>query len=361
MPHLFEDGLYGAADPANGKQRHHIGKRVPVADIEGLRECLRMGWPIWMSIRGTRDRRLVSKGVVDAEAPDGPAVVVPAPRRAAVPAARVEAAVSLPESALPVGRDASGFLAEIARMTEREAIEEIAHPRRLLMASHSQGGKRLEVVYAPFDHVNAGAEVVIVGITPGRQQMREAILEARKALAEGATDNEALARAKVHASFAGPRRHNLVKIMDAVGVNGFLGVSTTASLWREDSARAHFMSALRYPTFADGEDYNRSPDLNRTPFLFGLARKWLAQELSRCPDAVIVPMGDMVTEAVVRVCREIGVPRDRILAGVPHASGANNGPISRFLGAKGESDPWRRRFHEVEAQVARLRAASPKP
>lgn len=86
--------------------------------------------------------------------------------------------------------------------------------------------------------------IVIVGITPGRQQMREAIEEARRAMMLGLSDAEVLARAKVHASFAGTMRTNLVKLMDAVGLNVLLGIASTASLWGGDSRRAHFTSAL---------------------------------------------------------------------------------------------------------------------
>lgn len=363
VPHVFEDGLFGAADPANGRERHHIANRVAVEGVDGLRECLRKGWPVWMSIRGTRDRRLVSKGIVDGNPPEGHVAHVPAPaaRPRRVPQAGLPAAEPPPASPVEAGKDAKGFLRLIASMSDGEAAEELARPRRLLVASQRQGGKLLEIAYAPFDHVNPGASVVIVGITPGRQQMEAAILEARRAMAEGLDEGHALARAKVHASFAGAMRANLVKLMDAVGLNGALGVGTAASLWNEDSLLAHFTSCLRYPTFVDGENYSRSPDLGRTPFLYGMARKWLAEELPLFPDAVFVPMGDMVSEALARIGREIGIPEGRILTGMPHAASSNNGPISRFLGSAGEADPWRRRFREISEKVDGLRAVRPSP
>ena len=222
------------------------------------------------------------------------------------------------------------------------------------MGTHLYKRKRLDIAYAPFDHVNTGADVVIVGITPGKQQMREAIEEARRAMKLGLSDAEVLARAKVHASFAGSMRKNLVRLLDAVGLNRLLGIASTASLWRENSHRAHFTSALRYPTFVDGENYSRSPDMNDVPFLSDRSSGWLKEELSLLTGALIVPMGDMVSKVLMRVGKEMAISNERILAGMPHASGANNGPISRFLGVDGEDDEWRCRFLRVRAKVSAL-------
>jgi hypothetical protein len=95
--------------------------------------------------------------------------------------------------------------------------------------------------------------------------------------------------------------------------------------------------------------------MNGVPFLFDRSRDWLKEELSLFPDAVIVPMGDMVSEVLTCIGREMFISNDRILAGMPHASGANNGPISKFLGGAGE-DEWRRRFLSIAAKVRSLRA-----
>jgi hypothetical protein len=239
-------------------------------------------------------------------------------------------------------------------MSEAELASETERPRRLLMATHVHKGKHLEIAYAPVDHVNAAADIVIVGITPGRQQMREALEEARRAMRLGLSDAQVFARVKVHASFAGPMRTNLVKLMDAVGLNVLLGITSTASLWEGDSSRAHFTSALRYPTFVNGQNYSRSPDTNDVPFLLDRSRKWLTEELAQLSSAVIVPMGDMVSEVLRRIAPELGIPNDRILAGMPHASGANNGPISKFLGSRGERDERRRSFATIAAKVRSL-------
>lgn len=370
VPYMFADGTYGAADPALGSKRHHVSSRIVAEDIAGLRKLFLKGFPIWMSVRGTRDRRLISKGIVDAEPPlEAQAIsvvptFVPAGRSVEVLAVSPPCVTfSKPENPLVSTRAdvlpimgqpneiAAHYLQIIETMSPADVEREIEAPRKLLIGAHVHRTKKIEIAYAPFDHVNPAADIVIVGITPGSQQMREAIFEAQRAMAMGLGEADVLARAKVHASFAGPMRKNLVKLMDAVGLAEWLGVASAESLWGTDSHRVHFTSAIRYPTFVDGENYSRSPDMNDVPFLFNQARKWLKEEIALFPGAVIVPMGDMVSEALTRIGREAGVQEERILSGMPHASTAANGFIARFLGGRGEDDEWRRRYRAICAKV----------
>src|SRR5438552_10917825 len=68
----------------------------------------------------------------------------------------------------------------------------------------------LAVHYAPFEHIERSAKIVIAGITPGLQQASSALIEARKQLKAGKSSAEALRAAKVHASFSRPMRSNLI-------------------------------------------------------------------------------------------------------------------------------------------------------
>jgi hypothetical protein len=43
----------------------------------------------------------------------------------------------------------------------------------------------LSIYYAPFDYINSAAKLVLVGITPGRQQMISALAEAKRQLQLG--------------------------------------------------------------------------------------------------------------------------------------------------------------------------------
>src|SRR5258708_40110468 len=60
--------------------------------------------------------------------------------------------------------------------------------------------------FAPFDWINDKADIVIIGVTPGKQQALEAPLSFRAALAGGASLDEAAHRAKSAASLKGDMR-----------------------------------------------------------------------------------------------------------------------------------------------------------
>lgn len=110
--------------------------------------------------------------------------------------------------------------------------------------------------YAPFDHINAGARVVLLGITPGAQQARNAIDTYRNATLRGCGTAVALAEAKATASFSGPMRASLVSLLDHVGLNRVLGLSRCGELFGPRSDLVHFTSVLRYPVFHRGKDYS---------------------------------------------------------------------------------------------------------
>lgn len=229
---------------------------------------------------------------------------------------------------------ADRFLPILDSLSEAALRREIEAPHELRLASHIHGARRIDVAYAPFDHVNQKAQIVIVGITPGRHQMSNALIECRKQLRAGSDPSAALAAAKVHASFSGPMRANLVAMLDDIGVARLLGLSTTAALWRDQSRLVHFTSALRYPTFLDGKNYSGSPSMLRVPFFTDQLKTWLGEEMRRLPHALFVPLGPKVGEALAYLAPGIGIGPEQILTGLPHPSGASGERIAYFLGRK---------------------------
>jgi hypothetical protein len=193
---------------------------------------------------------------------------------------------------------------------------------------------QLRVAYAPFDHINSSARLVIVGITPGETQAVTAIQEAQATLKAGASEAHALARAKVHASFSGGMRQNLVAMLDAVGVATFFNLSSSADLFTKGSDHVHFTSALRYPVFRNGKNYNGAPNMIRTPILRRMLDLYLAEEAQQLPSALWLPLGPKVDEALLYLSDRGLLNRERILSGLPHPSGANAERIAVFLGRK---------------------------
>ncbi len=174
---------------------------------------------------------------------------------------------------------------------------------------------------------------MIVGITPGRQQALEALRVARTALAEGKNDETALSEAKVAASFAGPMRRNLVRLMDFLGIADALGMESTADLWGPRQDLVHFTSALRNPVFADGSNYS-GQGIDGSRFLQAQIDQWFVEEVRQLPSALFLRLGPAATSACVRLCRRGSMRESQILPGLPHPSGANAERISYVLGQK---------------------------
>ena len=226
----------------------------------------------------------------------------------------------------------SAFLARFAPVITAASEAEIrADPTlsgRLVLGRSGD----LTVSYAPFEHVVPTAKIVIVGITPGAEQARNALLEVRRALLGGASHPDALARAKVFASFSGPMRNALVAMLDHVGVHRRLGIAGAGSLWSTHAHLVHFTSALRFPVFRGGENYRGSPSMLRTPLLRTQLDDGLAEEGRVLAHAIWVPCGPKAAEAVNEIVRRRHLAADRVLDGMPHASGANAERIAYFLG-----------------------------
>lgn len=192
----------------------------------------------------------------------------------------------------------------------------------------------LRTCYSPFEYINPAARVVFVGITPGRQQAANALARAQAGLADGESEMQILRAAKEFASFSGAMRKNLVDCLDAIGVNRWLGVQSNATLFDGHSELAHFTSVLRYPTFVDRQNYSGKPDILKTPFLMNQVDRWFATEPALVPAAIWVPLGPTPTAILESLSRRGMLDGARILAGLPHPSGANAERISYFLGRK---------------------------
>jgi hypothetical protein len=259
----------------------------------------------------------------------------------------------------------SRFAPLLGSITESQLAAACDQPQGFLIDSGNFKGKQIEVAYAPFDFVNHSAQIVIVGLTPGRQQMRNALLEARRSLRAGRSEQEAMSDAKIFASFSGPMRSNLISMLDSMKINQLLGISSTATLWKEHSEKVHFTSALRYPVFVDGKNYSGSPAIVSTPILRSQLMNWFASEMSILKNAFFVPLGPKVAEAVQTVASHLNIDSNKILSGLPHPSGANSERIAYFLGRKhrdqlsSKVEPERicAAREELEIKISQLRVA----
>jgi hypothetical protein len=193
---------------------------------------------------------------------------------------------------------------------------------------------RLATCYIPFESVNAAARVVVVGITPGFNQWKNAVAEAQRQLALGAAQDQLLHAARIAGAFSGAIRPNLVALLDAISVARWLGIDSCASLFGEHAHLVQITSILRHAVFVNGKNYSGTPNMTRTPYLQQQMLDWFALEAAQLGDAIFIPMGSTVSEGLDWLAARGVIRPERILHGLPHPSGANAERVAYFLGRK---------------------------
>lgn len=224
----------------------------------------------------------------------------------------------------------SRYRATIQRLDLAQVATPADIPKAFLLGREG----RYSAHYIPFESVNTAARVVVVGITPGFVQWKNALREVQRQMEAGADDDAVLRAARLAGAFSGAIRPNFVALLDAVGVQRWLGIASCATLFDQDAGLVQVSAVLRHPIFVDGKNYSGSPPMARNAFLRGLMLRWFAEEARLLPDALYVPMGGSVSDALDWLAGEGVIRRDRILHGLPHPSGANAERVAYFLGRK---------------------------
>jgi hypothetical protein len=196
---------------------------------------------------------------------------------------------------------------------------------------------RFASCYIPFESVNMAARVVVVGITPGFNQWRNAVAEAQRQLAAGAPAEQVLHAARLAGAFSGAIRPNLVALLDAIGMQRWLGIDSCATVFNEHAQLVQVTSILRHAVFVNGKNYSGTPSMTRTPFLQGQLLDYFAHEAAQLADALFIPMGGAVSEGLDWLAARGVIEASHILHGLPHPSGANAERVAYFLGRKERS------------------------
>ncbi len=126
-------------------------------------------------------------------------------------------------------------------------------------------------------------------------------------------------------------RKNLVSMLDGIGVNALLKVSSSQVLFDDERAHLHSTSILRHPVFVAGKNFTgHTKVVTKSALASAMVRDIFLGELAALPAALIVPMGDYVSEQLNQLIAEKVVDPQRVLSGFPHPSGANGHRKSRF-------------------------------
>lgn len=172
----------------------------------------------------------------------------------------------------------------------------------------------IEVYYAPFDYVNAKAKIMIVGITPGFQQMLQSfqVINERKSLKE----------VKDLSSFKGSMRTSLIKYLDELEVNKKLKIKSCESLFNKNSKYLHTTSLVKYPVFDKGKNYSGANILKKEILMNFIEQNFL-KELKQLKKNIIIPLGNTVSSTIEYLDNKYSLNLPCFLKGFPHPSGAN--------------------------------------
>ena len=192
----------------------------------------------------------------------------------------------------------------------------------------------LAICYAPFEFVNEDARIVLVGITPGKQQMLNALREARHQLDLGRSDRDVLMAAKHVGGFSGEIRTHLVNLLDHIGIQHWLSISSCAELFGSSASLVQTASVLRNPVFFRRGDYNGTPKIVRNELLKEHLLSHFAKDIPALSKAVFIPLGKPVVDALAFLAEEGVLDPKRVLFGLPHPSPQNIERIKYFLGQK---------------------------
>ena len=172
----------------------------------------------------------------------------------------------------------------------------------------------IKIYYAPFDYVNSKAKIMIVGITPGLQQMLQSF--------QVINDGKSLKEVKDLSSFKGSMRTTLVKYLDKLKVNKKLKIKSCESLFNKNSKHLHTTSLVKYPVFDKGKNYSGSNILKKKMLIEFIEKNFL-KELKTLKKAIIIPLGNTVSSTIEYLNNKYNLKLTCFLKGFPHPSGAN--------------------------------------
>lgn len=184
----------------------------------------------------------------------------------------------------------------------------------------------IEIYYAPHnEYINRHAKIVIVGITPGWTQMKEAFQEAKVCLQQKSTQKQLMINTKRAARFAGTMRNNLIEMLDACGVNKAFHIHTSQLLFSQYQQFLHTTSLIKYPVFVKGKNYTgHTPKIAQSSLLKEYAYQVFPKEIEKMnKNILLIPLGKTVNEVIKDLMKRGKIPNHYCLFGFPHPSGAN--------------------------------------
>lgn len=223
-----------------------------------------------------------------------------------------------------------------------------------------------EIFYIPFEHVNRRARLVIVGITPGMNQLEMAYAETQRLLNLGTSTTEVLEAVKTLAAFGGAAmRPNLLRMLRHFNFAKILGIRDEADLWDGAAVLLHSTSVVPNAAFKNGKMFSGSFDeIIKVDALRQRFESDFAASLSAlATDALYVALGKTPYDAL-RHCVGLEVIKEnQLLGALAHPSRSGGSQVAVYLGEKtlddlDPADPVRGRVEWLKGAYAGMRSAT---
>ncbi|MBW0117150.1 hypothetical protein [Pseudonocardia abyssalis] len=222
-----------------------------------------------------------------------------------------------------------------------------------------------ELVYIPFEHVEQGAKLILVGITPGPNQLRLAYDEARRRVQSGEHWDSVERSVKQVAGFGGSAmRPNLIRLLQHFRVAALLGIAHEADLWGASSGALHSTSVIPHAAFRRGHPFAGTFDEVRRSSVFAqcFSKDFLPTLRVLGSAARYIALGPTALDALTWCVDEQLLGANQLLGAFPHPSTSGGSQVDYFLRKKSRddlhpSDPVRARLDWLDKAYIEFNAA----
>ncbi|WP_444452628.1 hypothetical protein ACTTAI_16630 [Rhodobacter capsulatus] len=197
------------------------------------------------------------------------------------------------------------------------------------------------VFYMPFEYVNERARIVIVGITPGPNQMALAYDEVKALSSRGMNEDQILYQVKSLAAFGDESmRPNLVKMLNAMQINELIGIRDAGELWSTSYDALHATSVIPHAAFRNGKMFAGSFDqvLRSEAFAAGFQRDFLPSLQALPHNAFFLALGPTPLEALQWCVAQGHIQEEQLLGALAHPSRSSGSQVDIYLGLKDPQD-----------------------
>lgn len=234
--------------------------------------------------------------------------------------------------------------------------------------------QRYRVQYIPFEYVNVDARLVMVGITPGNNQVDGSYATLNQRANSGEAKEDILCAIKRDNSFGGKgMKPNLLKMMRHFEFEKFLGIGDVEEIWGESDhlfqatsvvPNAAFKRAKKagvqvWKMFAGSFEEVMGVQMLRQQF----ESVFVPSVLSMNPQALYVGLGPTPTDALQYCVNQGYIRPDQFLGSLAHPSSSSGSQVGYYLREVARSDfnprdPVLSRVGWLDAAYMRMNASS---